>query len=167
MGAFAGWLLATRFDPASDPLAFALFGLWFVALVVGFATDLDQRILPNETTLPVIPVALLFDLSGRNPLVGGELLPALAVAIVVPGVMFLLSLPFGAGAFGEGDVKLLAGAGLMLGLTRALTGLLAGLLAAGIVLIVLMALGRITRRTYVPYGPFLILGILWGIFVSP
>jgi leader peptidase (prepilin peptidase)/N-methyltransferase len=160
-------VLGSRFDPAGDPLAFGLFGLWFGALVVGFATDLDQRILPDELTLPVIPIALVFDLAHRNPLVGGDLLPAIAIAVVVPLGLLLLSIPFGAGAFGMGDVKLLAGVGLMTGLTRAFTGLLAGLLAAGIVLVALLALRRISRQTFVPYGPFLIFGAIWGVFITP
>lgn len=167
MGAFAFVLLGARFDPIGDPLAFAVFGLWFATLVVGFGTDLDQRLLPDELTLPVIPVALLLDVTGRNPLVGSELGLALVIAIVVPVGLYLLSLPFGAGAFGLGDVKLLAGVGLMTGLTRTVTGLLAGLLAAGVVLAVLLATRRIGRRAYVPFGPFLIFGALWGIFVTP
>ena len=107
------------------------------------------------------------DVTGRNPLVGGELLPAIAIAVVVPLGLVLLSVPFGAGAFGLGDVKLLAGVGLMTGLTRAFTGLLAGLLAAGVVLVILLATRRIGRRTFVPYGPFLIFGAVWGVFITP
>ena len=162
-GAFAFAVLPNRF--AGDPLALALFGAWFATLVVGMATDLDQRLLPNILTLPVIPVALLYDLSGRNPLVGAELLPALVISVVVPAALYLLSIPFGAGAFGIGDVKLLAGVGLMTGAIRAFTGLVSGLLAAGIVLAVLLVARRVTMKTYVPYGPFLIFGAVWGIVV--
>ena len=167
MGAFAFALLGSRFDPAADPLRFAIFGLWFATLVVGFATDLDQRLLPDELTLPVIPIALILDIAGRNAFAGSDLLPTLAVAIVVPVGLYLLSIPFGAGAFGLGDVKLLIGVGLMTGVTRAFTGLLAGLLAAGIVLALLLATKRIGRRAFVPFGPFLIFGALWGIVVTP
>ncbi len=142
-----------------------LFGLWFATLVVGFAIDLDQRLLPDELTLPIIPLALLLDVTGRNPLVGGEVLPAVLVAVIVPTVLFVASIPFGAGAFGKGDVKLLVGVGLMSGFLRSFTGLLAGLFAAGIVLAILLATRRIGRRTFVPFGPFLIFGALWGIFV--
>src|SRR5439155_1548480 len=70
------------------------------------------------------------------------------------------------GAFGFADVKLLVGVGLMTGLTRTVAGLLAGLLAAGLVLAALLATRRIGRRTYVPFGPFLIFGALWSIFVN-
>ena len=162
-GAFALAVLPARFG--GDGLALALFGAWFVTLIVGLATDLDQRLLPDLLTLPVIPVAAIYAVSGQNPLVGSELLPAVAVAIVVPGVIYLASIPFGAGAFGIGDVKLLVGVGLMSGAIRAVTGLVSGLFLAGLVLVVLVATRRITLRSYVPYGPFLIFGAVWGIVV--
>jgi prepilin signal peptidase PulO-like enzyme (type II secretory pathway) len=164
IGAFAFWLLAERFADA-ELIVQVLFGLWFACLVVGFAIDLDQRLLPNELTLPIIPLGLLLDVVGRNPLVGADLVPAIAIAIVVPAGLYLASIPFGAGAFGLGDVYLLAGVGLMLGLIRGFTGLVSGLLAAGIVLAVLLATRRIGRKTFIPFGPFLIFGALWGIFV--
>jgi len=164
MGAFAFWLLKQRFDGA-EPIVQILFGLWFATLVVGFAIDLDQRLLPDQLTLPVIPIALLLDVTGRNPLVGAELLPAIAIAVVVPIGLFVASIPFGAGAFGLGDVKLLGGVGLMTGFLRAFTGLASGLFAAGVVLALLLVTRRIGRRTFVPFGPFLIFGALWGIFV--
>jgi leader peptidase (prepilin peptidase)/N-methyltransferase len=161
-GAFAFGLLPARFGDAA-PVVQLVFGAWFASLVVGFAIDLDQRLLPDELTLPAIPIALLLDVTGSNPLVGSALPAAVAVAIVVPAAMYLLSVPFGAGAFGIGDVKLLVGVGLMTGLLRTVGGLLAGLLVAGLVLAVLLAARRIGRRTYVPFGPFLIFGALWGI----
>jgi leader peptidase (prepilin peptidase)/N-methyltransferase len=143
-----------------------VFGAWFASLVVGFGVDLDQRLLPDELTLPVIPIALVLDVTGANPLVGGALVPAIAVAIVVPLALFALSIPFGAGAFGIGDVKLLVGAGLMTGFLRTISGLLSGLLVAGLVLALLLALRRIGRRSYIPFGPFLIFGILWGMYTA-
>ena len=162
-GAFAFAVVPYRFE--GDPLAMALFTAWFATLVIGLATDLDQRLLPNVLTLPVIPVALAYALSGQNPLVGTEVLPAIAIAIGVPAVLYLASIPFGAGAFGIGDVKLLVGVGLMAGALRAFTGLVSGLFAAGIVLAILLLTRRVTLKSYVPYGPFLIFGAVWGIFV--
>jgi len=166
VGAFAFALLPLRLGDA-DVIAQVVFGAWFACLVAGFAIDLDQRLLPDELTLPIIPIALLLDVTGHNPLVGDALVGALLVAAVIPVGLYLLSIPFGAGAFGMGDVKLLGGVGLMLGLTRTLGGLLAGLLAAGLVIAVLLGMRRIGRRTYIPFGPFLIIGALWGIFITP
>jgi leader peptidase (prepilin peptidase) / N-methyltransferase len=165
IGAVAFGLLPQRFG--TDPLAMVVFGAWFATLVVGLATDLDQRLLPDILTLPVIPVALVYALSGQNPLVGTEILLAVVAAVVLPLVLYLPSIPFGAGAFGLGDVKLLIGVGLLTGASRLLGGVIFALLLAGVVLVVLLATRRIGRQTYVPFGPFFILGALWAVLLRP
>lgn len=163
VGAVAFGLLPLRF--AGDPLAALIFGAWFVTLVVGLATDLDQRILPDLLTLPVIPVALAYALSGANPLVGTEVVLAVVAALAIPAVLFVPSIPFGAGAFGIGDVKLLVAVGLLAGGSRALGSVVFALVLSGVVLLVLLAARRIGRRTYVPFGPFFIIGALWAVLV--
>ena len=90
---------------------------------------------------------------------------AVIAAVAIPAVLFLPSIPFGAGAFGLGDVKLLAGVGLMVGGSRALGSVVFALLLSGVVLVVLLAARRIGRRTYVPFGPFFILGALWAVLL--
>lgn len=162
-GAIALGLLPLRF--AGDLLALAAFGAWFVTLIVGLATDLDQRVLPDELTLPIIPLGLLYAVSGLNPLVGGGLVLAIAAAVLIPAVLYLPSIPFGAGAFGVGDVKFLAGMGLMLGGDRALSATIFGLILSGAVLIVLLATRRIGRKSFIPFGPFLIIGALWAVLI--
>jgi prepilin signal peptidase PulO-like enzyme (type II secretory pathway) len=163
VGGVALGLLPIRFG--GDPLALLVFGAWVVTLIVGLATDLDQRLLPDELTLPVVPVALLYAVSGLNPLVGGSVGAAVLAAVVIPAVLYLPSIPFGAGAFGTGDVKMLVGTGLLLGGDRALSGTIFGLLLAGVVLLVLLVTRRIGRRSYVPFGPFLIIGALWAVLI--
>jgi leader peptidase (prepilin peptidase)/N-methyltransferase len=163
VGAIGFGLLPLRFG--DDPLVAFVFGAWFVTLIVGLATDLDQRILPDWLTLPVIPVALAFALSGANPLVGSEVGLTVIAAVGIPLVLFLPSIPFGAGAFGLGDVKLLFGVGLLVGPERALGTVVFALLLAGLVLVALLAAKRISRRTYVPFGPFFIIGALWAVLI--
>jgi leader peptidase (prepilin peptidase)/N-methyltransferase len=163
IGAVALGLMPYRFG--GNVIAFLVFGAWFVTLVVGLATDLDSRTLPDELTIPVIPIALVYALSGLNPLVGGEVLPAILAAVLIPAVLYIPSIPFGAGAFGLGDVKLLAGMGLLLGGERALGGTLFGLILAGVVLLGLLVTRRVGRRSYVPFGPFLIIGALWAALI--
>ena len=163
VGALAFGLLPLRFG--SDPLAFVIFGAWFVTLVVGLATDLDQRLLPDLLTLPVIPVALLYALSGTHPLVGGEVVLAVAAALAIPALLYLPSIPFGAGAFGMGDVKLLVGVGLLAGGSRALGSVVFALVVAGVVIVALLLAHRIGRRTYIPFGPFFIVGALWAVLL--
>jgi leader peptidase (prepilin peptidase) / N-methyltransferase len=163
VGALALGLLPLRFG--SDPLALVIFGAWFVTLIIGLATDLDQRLLPDLLTLPVIPVGLVYALSGANPLVGGEVVAAVVAALAIPAVLYLPSIPFGAGAFGLGDVKLLIGVGLLAGGSRALGSLIFALVLAGVVLIALLLFRRIGRRTYIPFGPFFIIGALWAVLL--
>ena len=163
VGALAFGLLPGRF--ADEPAGLVLFGAWFATLVVGLAIDLDQRLLPDVLTLPVIPVAFVVAFLGINPLVGDNWLGAVVAAVLIPAVLYLPSIPFGAGAFGFGDVKLLAGAGLLLGLSRSVSGVVAGLLLSGLVLVTLLAARRIGRRSYVPFGPFLIIGAMWAVLL--
>lgn len=165
VGALAFGLLVPRFG--GDPLALIIFGAWFVTLVVGLATDFDQRMLPDVLTLPVIPVALAYALSGQNPLVGDEIVLAILAALVIPAVLYLPSIPFGAGAFGIGDVKLLVGVGLLAGGSRALGSVIFALALGGIVIVALLATRRIGRRSYIPFGPFFIIGALWAVLLRP
>jgi leader peptidase (prepilin peptidase)/N-methyltransferase len=162
-GALALGGLTARF---AEPVPVVVFGAYLVALVLLLATDLDQRLLPDVITLPAIPVALAFDLLGLNPLVPPGVLPvAIIVAIAVPGLIYALSIPFGAGAFGQGDVKLLVSVGLLAGPLRMFSGVVYGALLAGVVIGVLLAARRITLKSYVPFGPFLIFGAIWAILV--
>jgi leader peptidase (prepilin peptidase)/N-methyltransferase len=116
-------------------------------------------------TLPVIPVALVYALSGRNPLVGDEIVLAIVAAVVIPAILYLPSIPFGAGAFGLGDVKLLVGVGLLTGGSRALGSVIFALVLGGLVIVVLLLTRRIGRRSYLPFGPFFILGTLWAVLL--
>lgn len=164
VGAAALGALALRFD---DPAQVALFGAWFAILTLLLATDLDQRLLPDLITLPLIVIALVAAISGVDPLVHDAfgIAGAIAIAIVLPLGMWLISIPFGVDAVGVGDLKLLVSVGLVEGLVRTITGIVVGALLGGIVLSGLIVARRIGRHTFVPYGPFLIVGAFWGVLV--
>jgi leader peptidase (prepilin peptidase) / N-methyltransferase len=148
------------------PVAVLIFGAYVAALVLLLATDLDQRLLPDVITLPAIPIALGVGVLGQNPLVApGDLPIAIVVAIGVPLVLALLAIPFGAGAIGMGDLKLLVSVGLFAGPLRLFGGVMYGALLAGVVIVVLLVARRITLKTYIPFGPFLIFGAAWAILV--
>ncbi|MBF8290277.1 MAG: Prepilin peptidase, partial [Chloroflexi bacterium] len=91
---------------------------------------------------------------------------ATVAAVALPGALYLISVPFGAGAIGMGDLKLLLGAGLLLGATRLLATVAVGAIAAAVGIVILLVLRRITLKSYIPYGPFLILGVMWAMLVS-
>ena len=143
-----------------------LFGGYFLALTLLLATDLDQRLLPDVVTLPLIGVTLVAAVAGWSPLVAGQLGLAVLAAVAIPGFLFAVSIPFGEGAIGIGDLKLLVSVGLLTGLARSIAGLVVGALAAGVVIGLLLVLRRVTLRTYIPFGPFLIIGAFWAVLVS-
>lgn len=153
----------------ADPAELAVMGVYVAALVVMFATDLDQRLLPDIITLPLIGLALVAYVTGAGPFVQNveALAWAAAAAILIPLALFLLAIPFGSGAIGQGDLKLLVSVGLLAGAANLLYALVAGALLAGIVVGILLFVRRITMKSFVPYGPFLILGTLWAILALP
>ena len=110
-------------------------------------------------------MAAIYAFSGANPLVGTELIPAIAAAVAIPALLYVPSIPFGAGAFGIGDVKLLAGVGLMAGGPAAVGSVVFALALSGVVIVLLLATRRIARRTYIPFGPFFIVGALWAVLI--
>jgi leader peptidase (prepilin peptidase)/N-methyltransferase len=163
VGALAGAATVARF--AAEPVHLLVIGVYVVALVLLFATDLDQRLLPDVITLPLVPYAIVVFILGAGPFVAttDDLLWAIAAAILIPVALFLLAIPFGKGAIGEGDLKLLVSVALLAGALNVFYGLVSGALVAGIVVAALVASRRLTMQSYVPYGPFLIAGSLWAI----
>jgi leader peptidase (prepilin peptidase)/N-methyltransferase len=138
---------------------------YVAVLVVLFAIDLDQRLLPNVLTYPLIPYALIVFAIGASPFVvsSEDLAWAAAAALLVPAALFLLAIPFGSGAIGEGDLKLLVSVGLFAGASKLFYGLVVGAIAAGLIVGILVFIRRISMKSFVPYGPFLIAGTLWAI----
>jgi leader peptidase (prepilin peptidase)/N-methyltransferase len=159
--AFAGTVL--RFG--ETPVSLAIVGLYVAALIVLFATDLDQRLLPDVITLPLIGFALLVYVAGASPFVPTleEFAWAAGAAILVPLALYLLAIPFGQGAIGQGDLKLLVSVGLLAGSGKLFYALIAGALLAGLTVGIMLFVRRISLKSFVPYGPFLIAGTLWAI----
>ena len=153
----------------ADPQALLFIGLYVVALVLLFATDLDQKLLPDVITLPLMLFALAAFATGWGPFVNSpeDLAWAAAAALIVPIALYLLAIPFGVGAIGEGDLKLLVSVGLLAGAVNMFYGLVAGAMLAGVIVAILVFIRRLTLKSFVPYGPFLIVGTLWAILALP
>lgn len=167
LGGVAFAATVARFGENPGPLLFV--GTYVVALVLLFATDLDQKLLPDVITLPLIALALVAFVVGAGPNVRTQedLAWAAAAAIAVPAALFLLAIPFGSGAIGQGDLKLLISVGLLAGAAKLLYGLVIGAVLAGLVVGILVFIRRLSMKSFVPYGPFLILGALWAILALP
>jgi leader peptidase (prepilin peptidase)/N-methyltransferase len=132
--------------------------------------DARQRRLPDRLTLPSYPVALaLLGLAALlQPGGGRHYLSALLGLAIALGLFLVQTLVYPAG-LGWGDVKLAGILGLYLGwlgLTALVAGLFLGYLLAGAAGLALIATGRATRKTQLPFGPFLLAGTLAAIAFS-
>jgi len=142
--------------------AIALNVLLILFVVPAALIDLEYRIIPNRITAPgafvAIAVGLALDPAGEP----GRLIAGAAAA----GFLLLAALAY-PGGMGMGDVKLAGMMGLFLGAAVApaiFVALLAGVLVGAV--IVARKGAREGRKTAVPFGPFLALGALVGVFAG-
>lgn len=160
-------VLALHFGVAAELPAFLY--LAAVGLALAFI-DIDTRRLPNALVLPSYLVGALL-LAGA---VGLGASPArLAGAglgmVALYGIYFAIAFAYPAG-MGFGDVKLAGVLGLYLGWIgwgAVAVGFMAGFLLGGVAGVALMALRRGTRKSALPFGPFMLLGTLVAILAGP
>ena len=82
------------------------------------------------------------------------------------GVLVLITI-LRPGAFGGGDIKLMAAVGSLLGPVKSLYSLTAAIILCGIYILAGMASGKIERNSVVAFGPFLCAGILYHLWSMP
>jgi leader peptidase (prepilin peptidase) / N-methyltransferase len=145
-----------------DEPAEAAIGCVFVTMLAAITlTDLEQRTIPNRILLAgailCVVIAAPTDPSG---------LPERVIAAAAAGgLLFLVALAYPAG-MGLGDVKLAATMGLFLGRAVA-PAIMAALLAGSVVGLALIARhGSEARKMAIPFGPFLALGGVVGLWVG-
>ena len=138
--------------------------LVFVAALVAITRiDLEQGIIPNRILAPLAVAAL-----GLTAVLAPHQLPErLIAATAAGGVLLLIVLAYPKG-MGMGDAKLLAVMGLVLGRSVA-PALLVALLTGTLVGVVIMSKRGVAqgRRMTIPFGPFLALGGVVGVFAGP
>ena len=152
-GISAGLLL--RWDEPRDLLVLYIY---CGALLVLLATDLDQRLLPDLITYPLILFTGAVLALGWAPPLAGHPLALLSGIVAGVGLpLFLLVTDFLLrGSLGLGDVKLGVSLGFMTGAEKLFGALVISTFWLAALLLVLMALRRIGRRTLIPFGPMLI-----------
>jgi leader peptidase (prepilin peptidase) / N-methyltransferase len=158
LGTGAGFaVMALRFGLSPVLPAFLLLALLAPALAV---IDLRWRRLPDPLTLPAYPAAALLLAAGALATPGGarHFLSALAGLAAAWLFFALLALVHPAG-LGWGDVKLAGVLGLYLGWLGAAVvaaGLLGAFVLAALAGLGLIAAGRATRKSQIPFGPFML-----------
>jgi leader peptidase (prepilin peptidase)/N-methyltransferase len=142
----------------------AILLIW--ALLALTAIDFDTQLLPDDITLPLIWVGLLFNLYGAFTTLHDAVLGAIAGYIALWAVYWLFKLATGKEGMGYGDFKLLAALGAWLGWQLLpLIIILSSLVGAviGITLIVAVKRGR---DIPIPFGPYLagggLIALFWG-----
>ncbi len=142
--------------------------LYLAAISVALALiDIDVHRLPDALTLPSYPVAAVLltagALAAHEPFdlaraaIGGAALFALYAVLwfVYPKGM------------GLGDVKLAGVLGMYLGYLgwgTLAVGAFFGFALGGVLGVTLMAIGRATRKSKIPFGPFMLAGALAAVF---
>ncbi|WP_029433862.1 prepilin peptidase [Blastococcus sp. URHD0036] len=151
-------LTALRPGPSPELPAFVVLAVAAVLLAV---IDVQHRLLPDRVVLPSIAVvALLLTAAAAVDGDWAQLGRALLGAVVLFAVFLVMAL-LAPGQLGMGDVKLAALLGLALGWLgwpAVLFGVLASFVVQALLAVVLLAAGRVTLRSALPFGPAMLLG---------
>jgi len=153
-------LLLGRFGGQPDMIALGFLGAVGVSLA---AIDISVQRLPDALTLPAYPVlVILLTVAALIEHHAGALVRALAGSLVLASVYLVLAV-LRPGQLGGGDIKLAGLAGLALGWLgwpAVVTGAALGFLLSAVVSLGLLAARRITLRSQICFGPFLLAGAL-------
>lgn len=158
------WALTLPYVPLLPAL------IYFVLIAVILSViDIKQHRLPNIIVLPsygVMAVGVIFAAAITRD--WNNLLWAGLGSIILFGAYFLLAFLYPAG-MGWGDVKLAAVLGMLLGYcgsTALLVGSIAAFFLGALIALVLIAFGKGTGKTALPFGPLMFLGAAIGIAVA-
>jgi leader peptidase (prepilin peptidase)/N-methyltransferase len=144
--------------------------LYFAAIGVALSLiDLDSHRLPNPIVLPSYPVlALMLTAAALVQGSPSSLMRAAIGGAALFGAYFLLMFAYPAG-MGFGDVKLAGIIGGMLGYLSyhaLLIGAFAAFFLGSLISVFVLLSRRGSRKTQIPFGPFMILGAILALFLS-
>ncbi len=158
------FLIFSRWEPILFWLIFTLFGLPL------FVIDLRDHRLPDRLTFSLCAAAILVAIGCA--IVGaqlGRILYALIGAFSLALFYFIIAL-VSKGGMGMGDVKLALSVGFVSGFFSAHLVIVSTFVAFGLgstIGLLLMATGKATRKSAIPFGPFMILAQFLGLLLLP
>ena len=135
-------------------------------LVATAFIDAEHSIIPNGLVLFGAIVGFGSSLLTGAPQWRDALLGAAVGGFPLFLIDIVTRLTLGKEGMGGGDVKLMAMAGLFLGVKAVLLALVLGIVAGGIAGVVLLATRRVKRGGYFPIGPFLTAGVFISMLFS-
>lgn len=138
--------------------AFTVFAFLGMLTVVAFV-DIDTMEIPNGFVVTILIIGLVSMVSMPGLTLTERLAGFFSVSL--PLTLITLAVP---GAFGGGDIKLMAACGLLLGWKLNLVSLFLAVLSGGFYGIYLLLAGKKGRKEHFAFGPFLCLGMFTAVF---
>ena len=126
--------------------------------------DLDTTLLPDDLTLPLVWLGLLFNLGGHFVSLSDAVIGAVAGYLVLWSVYWGFKFLTGKDGMGFGDFKLLAALGAWLGWQMLPVILLLSSVVGAVVGVAMIALVKHDRHMPIPFGPYLAGGGLAALF---
>ena len=154
--------VATRFGPGLQTAAGLLlvWGLLALAFI-----DLDTQYLPDQLTLPLLWAGLLVNSAHGFVPLADAVWGAAAGYLLLWSVYWVFRLITGKEGMGAGDFKLLAALGAWFGYQALPAMVLISSLIGAVVGIAAIAFAGRDRTLPIPFGPFLVLAGLAGLFL--
>ena len=156
-------VLILYFD-ASLALLGAMLLTW--SLIALTMIDVDHQLLPDDITLPLLWLGILFNLGDGFVSLQASVLGAIVGYLSLWSVYWLFKLLTGKEGMGYGDFKLLAALGAWLGWQAIPLIILLSSVVGAVVGIALMILQRRGKDIPIPFGPYLAMAgwisLLWG-----
>ncbi len=128
--------------------------------------DADTQLLPDDLTLPLLWLGLLFNIPGTYVPLADAVVGAVAGYLSLWSVYWLFRLATGKEGMGHGDFKLLALIGAWLGWQVLPLVIILSSLVGSVIGIALMLLRSLRRDQPIPFGPYLAIAgwiaLIWG-----
>lgn len=140
----------------------ALLFTW--AMIALTFIDLDTFYLPDSITLPLLWLGLLFNISGTYAPLPGAVIGAAAGYLSLWGVYWIFKWATGKEGMGYGDFKLLAAIGAFLGWKVVPLVILLSSFVGAAIGISMIVFARHKRETPIPFGPYLAIAGVIGLF---
>ena len=138
---------------------FALVSLTFI--------DFDTQLLPDDITLPLLWLGLLFNLNNGFTTLNAAVIGAIAGYMILWSIYWAFKLATGKEGMGYGDFKLLAAIGAWFGWQLLPAVILLSSVLGAIIGISLIIFTKQGRETPMPFGPFLAIGGIAALFLGP
>jgi len=150
----SGLLLLLLVRRVESPLVLVPQAAFLLALLAIAWIDLDTQTIPDVVTIPGVGLGLAASLFAP-PGIPGALLGALCGGVSLWLVGALYERATGVPGMGGGDVKLAAMMGAFLGVGGVFGAIFLASLAGSVFGVLLIARGKGSRRTAIPFGTFL------------